>query len=104
SLCLRRQYILIFLLPMEDGVHSADTSSVVVAGLVAGLFLSQDRDWGLPSEVPLTPLAADRVFDDAAHSLNLDWQTQLDGIRVPLRHALAALPFLMNPGMWIIEM
>ena len=60
------------------------------AGRVAGLFPSQDRDWSLPAEVPLTPLAAervareaaDRVFDDAARSLNLDWQTQLDGKQV----------------------
>ncbi|MGC9259578.1 MAG: hypothetical protein ACP5I8_05780 [Phycisphaerae bacterium] len=57
---------------------------------MAGLFPPQDRDWSLPSEVPLTPLAAervsreaaDRVFDDAARSLNLDWQTQLDGKQV----------------------
>ena len=57
---------------------------------MAGLFPPQDRDWGLPSEVPLTPLAAervareatDRVFDDAARSLNLDWQTELDGKQV----------------------
>ena len=57
---------------------------------MAGLFPPQCRDWGLPSEVPLTPLtaervareAADRVFDDAARSLNLDWQTELDGKQV----------------------
>ncbi len=57
---------------------------------MAGLFPPQDRDWGLPSEVPLTPLAAervareaaDRVFDDAARSLNLDWQTALDGKQI----------------------
>lgn len=63
---------------------------MVVAGRVAGLFPPQDRDWGLPSEVPLTPLAAervareaaDRVFDDAARSLNLDWQTELDGKQI----------------------
>ena len=57
---------------------------------MAGLFPPQDRDWSLPAEVPLTPLAAervareasDRVFDDAARSLNLDWQTKLDGKQV----------------------
>ncbi len=57
---------------------------------MAGLFPPQDRDGGLPSEVPLTPLAAervareaaDRVFDAAARSLNLDWQTQWDGKQV----------------------
>jgi len=60
------------------------------AGRVTGLFPPQDRDWGLPSEVPLTPLAAervaregaDRVFDDAARALNLDWQTELDGKQI----------------------
>ena len=63
---------------------------MVAAGSVAGLFPAQDRDWGLPAEVPLTPLAAerigreaaDRVFDDAARSLNLDWQAELDGKQV----------------------
>ena len=63
---------------------------MVAAGHVTGLFPPQDRDWGLPTEVPLTPLAAervareaaDRVFDDAARSLNLDWQTKLDGKQV----------------------
>lgn len=57
---------------------------------MAGLFPPQDRDWSLPAEVPLTPLAAervareaaDRVFDDAARSLNLDWQTELDGKQI----------------------
>ncbi len=63
---------------------------MVAAGSVAGLFPPQDRDWGLPAEVPLTPLAAerigreaaDRVFDDAARSLNLDWQVELDGKQI----------------------
>ena len=51
------------------------------------LFPPQVRDWGLPSEVPLTPRAARRVaregalhsFDQAAPALNEDWGTHLDG-------------------------
>lgn len=48
------------------------------------------RDWGLPSEVPLTPRAARRVaregalhsFDQAALALNEDWGTHLDGKQI----------------------
>jgi len=48
------------------------------------------RDWGLPSEVPLTPRAARRVardgalhsFDQAALVLNEDWGMTLDGKQI----------------------
>lgn len=53
------------------------------AGLVAGLFPPQERDWGLDAGLPLTPQAAERVaregaagvFDTAARALNSDWGT-----------------------------
>ena len=54
---------------------------------MAVLFPPQTRDWGLPSEANLSPRAAERVcresvqksFDEAARSLNVDWQMTLDG-------------------------
>ena len=60
------------------------------AGLATGLFPPQDRDWALPTGVPLTTLAAERLareaaqqtFDPAARSLGMDWNTQLDGKQV----------------------
>ena len=54
---------------------------------MAALFPPQNRDWALPSEANLSPKAAERIcresaqktFDEAAKSLNLDWNTTLDG-------------------------
>lgn len=48
---------------------------------VAALFPPQDRDWSLPTNVPLTPLAAERVareaaqraFEESARALTIDW-------------------------------
>jgi hypothetical protein len=53
------------------------------AGPVAGLFPPQARDWGLDSNLTLTPKASQRVaregctgvFDAAARALNSDWGT-----------------------------
>jgi hypothetical protein len=57
---------------------------------VAVLFPPQDRDWGLPTEANLTPRAAERVcreaaqksFDEASRSLQIDWQVNWDGKQV----------------------
>jgi hypothetical protein len=61
---------------------------------VTALFPPQDRDWLLPAEVPLTPLAAERVareaaehaFGQSARSISLDWhlapKTPLDGKQI----------------------
>jgi hypothetical protein len=54
---------------------------------VAALFPPQNRDWALPAEANLSPYAAERVcresaqksFDEAAQSLNIDWQGTWDG-------------------------
>ena len=63
---------------------------VAVAEPVAGLFPPQERDWGLPTEVPLSPGAARRLareaavqsFDPAARALNEDWGTSYDGKQI----------------------
>jgi len=63
---------------------------MLVAGPATGLFPPQDREWGLPAEVPLTPHAAKRVaresvlqgFDKAAAALDEDWGTHWDGKQV----------------------
>ena len=55
-----------------------------------GSFSPQDRDWSLPSEVPLTPKAARKLarevakdtFGPAAKSLNDDWDTQFDPTQI----------------------
>jgi hypothetical protein len=60
------------------------------AGLVAGLFPPQAREWGLAGGLPLTPKAAERVaregatgvFDAAARALNTDLGTHYDGKQV----------------------
>jgi hypothetical protein len=65
-------------------------SSIVDVGRAASLFPPQVRDWGLLSEVGLTPRAARRVvregasrsFDQGAAALNEDWGTRLDGKQV----------------------
>jgi hypothetical protein len=57
---------------------------------VAGLFPPEDRDWGLPTEVPLSPQAARRLareaavqsFDNAARAINEDWRTSYDGKQI----------------------
>jgi hypothetical protein len=57
---------------------------------VTALFPPQNRDWSIPAEVPLTPRAAERLareaadktFDPAARSLNIDWDMNLDGKQV----------------------
>ena len=57
---------------------------------MAALFPPQNRDWALPSEANLSPHAAERVcreaaqkaFDEAAHSLNIDWKAALDGKQI----------------------
>lgn len=57
---------------------------------MAVLFPPQVRNWGLPTEVPLTPRAARRIareatlhsFDQAALALNEDWGTHLDGKQI----------------------
>lgn len=54
---------------------------------MAVLFPPQNRDWALPAEANLSPRAAERIcresaqktFDDAARSLNIDWAMTLDG-------------------------
>lgn len=60
------------------------------AGPAANLFPPQDRDWGLPAEVPLTPRAARRLgreaavnsFDKTAAALAEDWQAAWDGKQI----------------------
>src|SRR5579885_3109922 len=62
-------------------------SSTAAAAPAAALFPPQNRDWALPSEANVSPKAAERVcresaqkaFDEAAKSLNMDWNTTLDG-------------------------
>ena len=57
---------------------------------MAVLFPPQDRDWGLPVEASLTPRAMERVareaaqksFDEAAKSLNMDWGMTWDGKQI----------------------
>lgn len=57
---------------------------------VAALFPPQNRDWALPAEASLSPHAAERVcreaaqksFDEAAKSLNIDWKTTWDGKQI----------------------
>jgi len=57
---------------------------------VAALFPPQNRDWSLPAEVPLTPMAAERVAREAADdayapgawALNRDWGTNYDGKQI----------------------
>lgn len=66
------------------------TNSTVDAVHVTALFPPQCRDWGLPAEVPLTPHAAERLsresaqkaFDEAAKSLNIDFKTEWDGKQI----------------------
>jgi hypothetical protein len=65
-------------------------SSTRDAVRVTALFPPQVRDWGLPSEVPLTPRAARRVaregashsFDQAGKALNEDWGVGWDGKQI----------------------
>jgi hypothetical protein len=60
------------------------------AEIVTALFPPQVRDWGLPSEAPLTPHAmrrlaretAERGFELAARALNEDWHTSWDKTQV----------------------
>ena len=60
------------------------------AAPVAALFPPQNRDWALPSEANLSPHAAERIcreaaqkaFDEAAKSLNIDWKETLDGKQI----------------------
>src|SRR5436305_1604021 len=62
-------------------------NSTAGAARVAALFPPQNRDWALPAEANLSPHAAERVcresaqkaFDEAAKSLNIDWNQTLDG-------------------------
>lgn len=57
---------------------------------VTALFPPQVRDWALPGEANLSPRAAERVcregaknaFEEAAKSLNIDWNTSLDGKQI----------------------
>lgn len=57
---------------------------------MAALFPPQKRDWALPAEADLTPLAAERVcreasqksFDESARSLEIDWGMNLDGKQI----------------------
>lgn len=57
---------------------------------VAALFPPQNRDWALAAEADLSPHAAERIcresaqkaFDEAARSLNIDWKTTLDGKQI----------------------
>src|SRR5258708_5432911 len=56
-------------------------NSTAAAAIVAALFPPQRRDWGLPSEAPLTSRAAERLareaavqsFDNGARALRIDW-------------------------------
>lgn len=56
----------------------------------AFLFPPQDREWGLPTEIPLTPRAARRLgreaaansFDKAAEALSEDWSIGWDGKQI----------------------
>ena len=55
---------------------------------VAALFPPQERDWSLPAQVPLTPLAAEKVareaaqhsFAEVARGLVLDWHLEEEGL------------------------
>jgi len=66
------------------------TNSTADAVPVTALFPPQCREWGLPSETPLTPRAAERLcreaaqksFDEAAKSLNIDFKTEWDGKQI----------------------
>jgi len=66
------------------------TNSTADAVPVTALFPPQYRDWAVPSEAPLTPHAAERVcreaaqkaFDEAAKSLNIDFKTNWDGKQI----------------------
>ena len=57
---------------------------------MAVLFPPQNRDWALPAEANLSPHAAERIcreaaqkaFDEAAKSLNIDWKMNLDGKQI----------------------
>ena len=57
---------------------------------MAALFPPQNRDWALPAEANLSPHAAERVcreaaqkaFDEAAKSLNIDWKGSWDGKQI----------------------
>jgi hypothetical protein len=57
---------------------------------VAVLFPPQNRDWALPAEANLSPKAAERLcreaaqkaFDEAARSLNIDWKMNLEGKQI----------------------
>src|SRR5206468_10451794 len=63
------------------GRWSSPNSTAAVAAATA-LFPPQHRDWSLPAEAALTPLAAERLareaaiqpFDGAARSLRIDWR------------------------------
>ena len=57
---------------------------------MAALFPPQNRDWALAAEANLSPHAAERIsreaaqkaFDEAAKSLNIDWKTDWDGKQI----------------------
>jgi len=70
--------------------NAALLSSTPDAGIATALFPPQARDWGLPSEAPLTPHAmrrlaretAERGFELAVRALNEDWHTCWDKTQV----------------------